>query len=64
MRDLRASISETADQVLEAMALATGRTKQELVRDVLDTWADQRIHESTLVMRLAPRDGKPRSPAE
>lgn len=64
MRDLRASISVTADQVLEALSLARGCTKQELVRQVLDDWAAQRIHEATLITRLAPRDGKPRSETE
>jgi nucleotidyltransferase/DNA polymerase involved in DNA repair len=63
-RDLRATISETADQVLEAYSLATGKTKQALVRTILDEWADARIHEANLVQRLAPRDGKPRSASE
>ena len=64
LRDLRASISVTADQVLEAVALARDTTKQQIVRDVLDDWADKVLHESTLVLRLAPRDGKPRSAPE
>ncbi len=63
-RDLRASISVTADQVLEALSIARGCTKQELVRTVLDEWADQRIHEATLIQRLAPRDGSGRKQPE
>lgn len=64
LRDLRASISVTADQVLEAMARATDSTKQELVRKVLDDWAAQKIHEATMIQRLAPGDGKSRSATE
>jgi hypothetical protein len=64
MRDLRANITETADQVIEAMSLATGQTKQELVRKILDDWAAARIHEATLITRLAPCNGKPRSATE
>lgn len=64
LRDLRASISVTADQVLEAVSIARDTTKQQVVRDVLDAWADRVLHESTLVLRMAPRDGKSRSAAE
>lgn len=64
LRDLRASISVTADQVLEAVSIARDTTKQQVVRDVLDAWADRVPHESTLVLRMAPRDGKSRSAAE
>lgn len=64
LRDLRASISVTADQVLEAVSIARDTTKQQVVRDVLDAWADRVPHESTLVLRMAPCDGKSRSAAE
>jgi hypothetical protein len=64
LRDLRASISATADQVLEAIALATERTKQEVVRDVLDKWADQKLHETTLVLRMTRGHGNERSGPE
>jgi hypothetical protein len=63
-RDLRASIDVVSDQVLEAVALAKGVTKQEVVRDVLAKWAAQKVHEASLIQRLAPRDGKPRSGTE
>lgn len=63
-RDLRASISVTADQVLDAVAIARDSTKQQIVREVLDEWAGKKLHESSLIQRLAPRDGKTRSASE
>ena len=64
LRDLRASISVMADQALAAVAEARKTTKQDLVRAVLDTWAEKVIHESTLVLNFQPRDGKSRSKPE
>lgn len=64
LRDLRASISVTADQVLDALARANDSTKQELVRKILDDWAAHKIHEATLIHRLSPGDGKTRSQTE
>lgn len=56
-RDLRVSISVMADQALEAMSMATGRTKQELVRSILDDWANARIHEARLILKYTRSDG-------
>jgi hypothetical protein len=63
-RDLRAAISELADQTLDAVALARSKSKQEVVRDVLDQWAAQVVHESTLVQRMTRGHGSGRSEAE
>jgi hypothetical protein len=63
-RDLRASISVVADQTLAAVAEARDSTKQQLVREVLDAWAAKVLHESTLVLRFQPGNGKPRSTPE
>ena len=48
-RDLRAKITERADQVLEAHSRAHNMDKSELVRKVLDEWAAQQIHVANLV---------------
>jgi len=56
-RDLRAKISAKADQVLAGVAHARGCEKQELVRAVLDEWADKILHECTVVARFATGEG-------
>ena len=64
LRDLRAAISVQADQVLEAISLATNKTKQQLVREVLDEWAAKEVHKALLVERMTRGNGKPRSETE
>jgi hypothetical protein len=57
LRDVRAKITVNADQVLDAVARASGRDKSELIREVLDKWAAEKVHEATLIVRLAIREG-------
>lgn len=56
-RDLRAKISAKADQALAAVALARGLDKQEVVREILDQWADRVLHEANLLVRFAAGEG-------
>ena len=56
-RDLRAKISAKADQVLAGVAHARGCEKQELIRTILDEWADKVLHECTVVARFARGEG-------
>jgi hypothetical protein len=63
-RELRQDISEKAAAVLDAESYRTGQTKQDIVRKILDDWADRKIHEASIVMRFAGVYGKPRSEAE
>lgn len=58
-RDLRAKISAKADQALAAVAHARGCEKQELVREVLDAWADRVVHEAKVVLRYQASEGEP-----
>lgn len=55
--DLRSKITERANQVLEAHARAHNLDKSEIVRNVLDEWAEKRIHEATLTLRLTRGEG-------
>lgn len=55
--DLRAKITERANQVLEAHARAKSLDKSEIVRDVLEAWALKEIHVSNLVQRLTRGEG-------
>ena len=56
-RDLRAKISARADQVLAGIAHARGCEKQEIVRQILDEWADKVLHECTVVHQFATGEG-------
>lgn len=56
-RDLRAKISARADQVLAGVAHARGIEKQELVRSILDEWAEKVLHECTVVAQFASSEG-------
>jgi hypothetical protein len=63
-RELRQDISEKAAAVLDAESCLTGQTKQDIVRRILDQWADQKIQEASIVLRFAGVHGKPRNEAE
>jgi hypothetical protein len=55
--DLRAKITERANQVLEAHAIAFGLEKSEVVRKALDEWAERQIHISSVICRLTRSQG-------
>jgi hypothetical protein len=57
LKDLRAKVTRRTDAVLEAMNRASGRDKSEIAREVLDKWAAEQIHASTLITRLAGGKG-------
>lgn len=64
LRDLRAKILPSTDQVLKAVAMATGRTESEIVREVMAAWAEKKVHEATLIRRLTQREGSEGSERE
>ena len=55
--DLRAKISRKAHNVLQAKSLTSGLDMQEILRQVLDRWADEEIHAATVLTRLARGEG-------
>lgn len=55
--DFRGKLRPRAHAVLTAVARATGRDMAEIVRELIDTWAEERIHEATLVLRLTEGEG-------
>jgi predicted DNA-binding protein len=64
LRDFRGRISVETDAVLEAISRATGREKQEIVRDVLHKWAEEQIRISTLTLRMLRSKGSEGSAGE
>ena len=55
--DLRAKISRRAHNVLHAKSLTSGREMQEILREVLDKWAEDELHAATVLTRLARSEG-------
>lgn len=59
LKDFRCKITLEADCVLEAEAQSTGKERQEIVREILHAWAEERIHGASLLDRLLRREGLP-----
>ncbi len=59
LRDYRGRISVLADITIDAEAKATGRERQEIVRDILDAWARERVHALSLLQASLAAEGMP-----
>lgn len=57
LKDFRGRITPEADCVLEAEARASGRERQEIVREILHDWAMERIHGASVLHRLLLAEG-------
>lgn len=57
LKDYRGRITPETDCVLEAESRSTGRDRQEIVRDILHDWAQQRIHGAMVLHRLLRAEG-------
>jgi hypothetical protein len=57
LTDFRGKITAETDAVLEAMHQATGRDRSEIVREVLQAWAESKIHEASLIDIRLRREG-------
>ena len=59
LKDFRGRITPEADCVLEAESRSTGRDRQEIVREILHEWAEQRIHGASVLHNLLHAEGLP-----
>lgn len=57
IHDLRTKINTRTHSALYAESRATGKTIEEIVREVLDPWAEQRIHGATVLQNLLRSEG-------
>jgi hypothetical protein len=62
-RDVRAKVGDRTKAALESETESSGLTESEVVRDILDRWAQSKIHAAiVLVRKLGPQGtvGNPR----
>lgn len=57
LRDLRAKVDTHTWIWLEAESQATGRDISEIVRGVLQSWADKKFHAANVAQRLMAGEG-------
>lgn len=55
--DFRGKITVETDAVLESIHRTSGRDRSEIARQVLARWAEEKIHEASLLDKLLQREG-------
>jgi len=53
MTELRVNLPEHIVAVLDGYCSATGKCRTEITLEVLGEWAKQKLHESTVICRVA-----------
>lgn len=53
MPELRVEISREITAVMDGYCSATGKCRTQLTNEILGEWAEQKLHESTIVCRVA-----------
>jgi hypothetical protein len=59
LKDFRGKITLESDCVLEAESRASGKERQEIVREILHDWAVRRIDGASVLHRLLRAEGLP-----
>jgi hypothetical protein len=57
LKDFRTAIPEAVDMWLDAVAAANKADKAQIAREVLQEWADKKMHEHRLYARRARANG-------
>lgn len=57
LKDFRLGITESIDIMLDAQALAFGKDKAAVARDVLAEWAKKKAHEHKVIARRLAANG-------
>lgn len=53
MPEIRVELPPETVAVMDAHCAATGKCRTELTKEVLGEWASKKLHESTLICRVA-----------
>lgn len=53
MYELRFEMQADDIAVIDAYCSATGRCRSDVVREILALWAKEKLHEATLILRVA-----------
>ena len=54
--ELRLELPADEVAVLDGYTQATGKTRTQVMRDILKMWSDAKHHEATLILRVAGRN--------
>jgi len=57
LKDFRTAIPEAVDMWLDAVAAANKADKAQIAREILQEWADRKLHEHRLYARRARANG-------
>jgi hypothetical protein len=60
--EIRFEVEHSAVAVLDGYCSATGRGRTDVMKMLLKDWSDKKLHEATLIMRVA--GGNPTLPAD
>ena len=52
MKELRLDVDETDMAVLDGYVMATGTSKDEVIRKLLKQWSDSKMHEAIVICRI------------
>lgn len=55
--EIRVDLEREYSDVIDAVAKAKGISRTQIVLKILREWSEEKVHESTLVLRLAKREG-------
>ena len=54
--EIRVELPAHECSVLDGYVQATGKTRTQVMRDLLRDWSDAKLHEATLILRVAGRN--------
>lgn len=57
LKDFRGRITPETDCALEAISRATGKERQEILREVMHEWALRQVHAASVMHRLLLAEG-------